>query len=49
MRNELNTAFVRMQLSGELERLIVAYDAGRPYILDTETLEVVTPVGSNKK
>src|SRR4028118_1990228 len=25
MRNELNTAFVPMQLSGELERLIVAY------------------------
>ena len=49
MRNELNTAFVPMQLSGELERLIVTYDAGRPYILDTETLEVVTPVGSNKE
>jgi hypothetical protein len=31
------------------DRLLVTYDAGRPYEIDTETLEIVTPVGANKE
>ena len=47
-RNELNTALLPMKFSDESnERLLVTYDAGRPYEIDPETLEVVTPVGSN--
>jgi carotenoid cleavage dioxygenase-like enzyme len=49
-RNELNTAFLPMPSMDEsLDRLLVTYDGGRPYELDTETLEVVTPVGSNQE
>lgn len=49
-RNELNTAFLPMKFSGETnERLLVTYDAGRPYEIDTKTLEVVTPVGEMKE
>jgi carotenoid cleavage dioxygenase-like enzyme len=48
IRNQLNTAFVPMQFSpAEPERLLVTYDAGRPYEIDPETLEVVTPIGKN--
>lgn len=46
-RNQLNTAFVPMKFPGESnERLLVTYDAGRPYEIDTETLKLVTPVGA---
>jgi len=31
------------------ERLLITYDAGRPYEIDTEILELVTPVGSNQE
>lgn len=49
-RNELNTAFLPLNFPGEeLDRLLVTYDAGRPYEIDTESLEVVTPVGWNKE
>lgn len=49
-RDELNTSFLPMRWSEDsLGRLLVTYDAGRPYELDTETLEVVTPVGSNQE
>jgi carotenoid cleavage dioxygenase-like enzyme len=49
-RNELNTAFLPMQFPGESQdRLLVTYDAGRPYEIDTESLEVITPVGGNKE
>ncbi|BAY29087.1 hypothetical protein NIES2107_09280 [Nostoc carneum NIES-2107] len=45
-RNELNTGFLAMKFPGESnERLLVTYDAGRPYEVDTQTLELVTPVG----
>jgi len=45
-RNQLNTAFLPMKFSGEQnERLLVTYDAGRPYEIDTKTLKTVTPVG----
>ena len=48
-RNQLNTAFVSFSGKEEPDRLLVTYDAGRPYEIDTETLEVVTPVGNNKE
>ncbi len=45
-RNELNTGFLPMKFPGESnERLLVTYDAGRPYEVDTQTLELLTPVG----
>ena len=48
VRNQLNTAFVKFKTSQDVnDRLFVTYDAGRPYEIDTETLEVVTPVGAN--
>ncbi|MFB6274906.1 MAG: carotenoid oxygenase family protein, partial [Halothece sp.] len=48
IRNQLNTAFLPMPFSSDSpQRLLVTYDAGRPYEIDTETLETVTPVGGN--
>ncbi len=50
LRNELNTAFLPIPSSGNgNDRLLVTYDAGRPYEIDTETLEVVTPIGANQE
>ncbi|MBW4513559.1 MAG: carotenoid oxygenase family protein [Scytonematopsis contorta HA4267-MV1] len=50
VRNQLNTAFLPMKFSQDSqERLLVTYDAGRPYEIDTETLEVVTPIGTNQE
>jgi hypothetical protein len=50
LRNQLNTAFLPMKFAQDsCERLLVTYDAGRPYEIDTDTLEVVTPVGSNQE
>lgn len=40
-RNQLNTAFVAMQ-----DSLLVTFDAGRPYKIDPETLELIKPVGT---
>lgn len=49
-RNQLNTAFLPMNFRDNTgDRLLVTYDAGRPYEIDTETLEVVTPVGANRE
>ncbi|HEY9691616.1 MAG TPA: carotenoid oxygenase family protein [Oculatellaceae cyanobacterium] len=49
-RNQLNTAFLPMQFSEDSPtRLLVTYDAGRPYEIDLETLDAVTPVGSTKE
>ncbi|NMG09450.1 carotenoid oxygenase family protein [Brasilonema sp. UFV-L1] len=48
-RNQLNTAFVPIYGPEEGDRLLITCDAGRPYEIDTETLEVVTPVGTNKE
>jgi len=39
-RNQLNTAFLRTR-----NHLLVTIDAGRPYIVDPHTLELVEPVG----
>jgi len=49
IRNQLNTAFVPFQLDDdENERLLVTWDVGRPYEVDPETLETLTPVGLNE-
>ncbi|PSB23685.1 lignostilbene-alpha,beta-dioxygenase, partial [filamentous cyanobacterium Phorm 46] len=50
VRNQLNTAFLPIQFSEEEGyRLLATWDIGRPYEIDTETLEVITPVGSNSE
>ncbi|MBD2497118.1 carotenoid oxygenase family protein [Nostoc sp. FACHB-280] len=50
IRNQLNTAFLPMKFSEDAPaRLLVTYDAGRPYEIDTESLDVVTPIGSNQE
>jgi carotenoid cleavage dioxygenase-like enzyme len=48
LRDCLNTAFLPMPFPNE-ERLLVTYDAGRPYEIDTESLKVITPVGANQE
>jgi carotenoid cleavage dioxygenase-like enzyme len=48
MRNQLNTALVPMQRQGEATtRLLVTFDAGRHYEIDPQSLEIMTPIGSN--
>lgn len=48
-RNQVNTALLPMKFSQEKEyRLLATWDAGRPYEIDTKTLELVTPIGWNK-
>jgi hypothetical protein len=50
IRNQLNTAFLPIPFSPEeSSRLLVTYDAGRPYEIDPETLELITPIGSNQE
>jgi carotenoid cleavage dioxygenase-like enzyme len=46
-RNSLNTAFLPMQFPGQKERLLVTWDAGRPYEINPCSLEVTAPVGWN--
>lgn len=48
VRNQLNTAFLPFKLEDdESERLLITWDVGRPYEIDPETLEILTPVGKN--
>ncbi|MGK4001201.1 carotenoid oxygenase family protein [Sorangium sp. So ce1036] len=47
LRNQLNAALVPMHAPRAPARLLVTYDAGRPYEIDPATLELVTPVGRN--
>ncbi len=51
VRNQLNTAFLPMKFlpQDSQERLLITYDAGRPYEIDTQTLEVVTQEGANQE
>jgi carotenoid cleavage dioxygenase-like enzyme len=44
-RNSLNTAFLPMKFSDDTERLLVTWDAGRPYEIDPRTLGLVAPIG----
>jgi carotenoid cleavage dioxygenase-like enzyme len=41
-RNQLNTALLPMR-----DRLLVTFDAGRPWEIDPQSLDLVTPVGWN--
>ena len=48
LRNQLNTAFLPFKLPKDTsDRLLVSWDVGRPYEIDPETLETLTPVGYN--
>ncbi|BCL33952.1 carotenoid oxygenase family protein [Nostoc sp. MS1] len=48
LRDEVDIAFLAFKTSANSqERLMITYDAGRPYEIDTDSLEVVTPVGGN--
>ncbi len=48
LRNEANTAFLPFQTQRDPhERLLVTYDAGRPFEIDPDSLAVVTAVGAN--
>lgn len=50
IRNQLNTGFLPLRFSeGESERLLVTWDIGRPYEIDTQTLKLATPVGKNEE
>lgn len=53
MRNTVNTAFVPIAPDPEGRwtnaRMLLAIDAGRPWEIDTLTLDCVTPVGSNEE
>ena len=45
-RNQLNTAVIPFRFGAdEPAHLSVAFDAGRPYVLDPLSLELVTPIG----
>lgn len=47
-RDEVNTACVPVKFAEDDHwRLLAAWDAGRPYEIDPQTLEVITPVGGN--
>jgi carotenoid cleavage dioxygenase-like enzyme len=45
-RDFLNTAFVPITRPGQPTRLLLTYDAGRPYEIDPVTLKVVGPMGA---
>lgn len=48
LRDEVDIAFLAFNTATDnQERLMITYDAGRPYEIDTNSLEVVTPVGGN--
>jgi len=46
-RDFLNTAFVPMSGGTGPPRLLLTYDAGRPFEIDPSTLDVVTPIGAS--
>lgn len=48
LRNEANTAFVPFKTKQDQhQRLLITYDAGRPFEIDPQSLDVITPVGAN--
>lgn len=50
VRNQLNTAFLPVKFAHDQNhRLLVTWDMGRPYEIDPQTLEVVSPVGWNEE
>ncbi|MGF1490757.1 MAG: carotenoid oxygenase family protein [Prochloraceae cyanobacterium] len=49
-RNLLNTAFLPLKFRDESsERLLVTYDAGRPYEVDPVTLKLLSPIGKRNE
>ncbi|MCS5489736.1 carotenoid oxygenase family protein [Algoriphagus limi] len=45
-RNELNTATQPVKFKGQKTgSLMATYDVGRPYLLDSQSLELITPMG----
>ncbi|MGD1905957.1 MAG: carotenoid oxygenase family protein [Leptolyngbyaceae cyanobacterium] len=49
-RNQPNTAFMPFRFeTDDRDRLLVMSDDGRPYEIDTQTLDLVTPIGSNQE
>jgi carotenoid cleavage dioxygenase-like enzyme len=49
-RNEVNTAVVPMRFNkAEGNRLIITWDAGRPFEIDPSSLEIATAVGFNSE
>ena len=49
VRNVSNTSWLPMKFKDENARLLVTLDAGRSHEIDTESLDVVTPLGWNKE
>lgn len=50
IRNQVNTGFLIMKSSQQqINRLLVTWDAGRPYEIDPMSLEVVAPIGWNQQ
>lgn len=46
-RNELNTALIPVRFPGEsTASLLATYDVGRPFLVDADSLNLVTPVGT---
>jgi carotenoid cleavage dioxygenase-like enzyme len=45
-RDFLNTAFVPITRPGQPTRMLLTYDAGRPYEIDPQTLAVLGPMGA---
>lgn len=45
--NQINTAFLPLRYPGQTsDRLLVTWDAGRPYEIDPASLKIIAPVGS---
>ncbi len=50
LRDEVDIAFLPFRAAEDAQdRLLVTYEAGRPYEIDTASLEVVTPVGPQEQ
>ena len=48
-RNYLNTALLPMKFSDGTERLLVTWDAGRPYEINPCSLALIAPIGWNRE
>jgi hypothetical protein len=46
-RNEQNTALIPVKFNGTKTALVSAYDVGRPFLLDANSLELKTPLGGH--
>ncbi len=49
-RNEVNTAFLPFKFSRDRHwRVLITWDAGRPYEIDPVSLKAITPIGWNRE